>query len=138
MSTMTHEIPELDAKGLRQFALVTGAILVVLFGLGLPWLLSFGYPLWPWIVAGVLGLWGLVAPSSLRPVYRGWMRFGLIMNRVVTPLILGVMFFLVITPVALVMKVIRRDPMNRTLDSNSQTYRVASKKAPRQKMERPY
>ena len=138
MATMTHEIPELDAKGLRQFALVTGAILALLFGLALPWLLSFGYPTWPWIVAGILVAWGLLAPSSLRPVYRGWMRFGLIMNRVVTPLILGIMFFLIITPVALVMKLIRRDPMQRTLDASKSSYRVASSKAPREKMERPY
>ena len=48
------DIPELDAAGLRRFALVTGAILAVLFGVLLPWLFGFGFPLWPWIVAGVL------------------------------------------------------------------------------------
>ena len=133
-----HDIPELDAKGLRQFALVTSAILAVLFGLALPWLFGLGYPRWPWIVAGVLAAWGLAAPASLRPIYRGWMRFGLVMNKIMTPLILGIVFFLVITPVAFAMKLIRRDPMARSLDSDTHSYRVPSNKAPREKMERPY
>ena len=135
---MTHQIPELDAGGLRRFALVTGATLVVLFGLALPWLLDVGYPLWPWIVAFVLAIWGLTAPSTLRPVYQTWMRFGLVMNRVVTPIVLGLVYFLVITPVGVVMKLFRWDPMARTFDSTQQTYRVTSTKAPRENMERPY
>ena len=138
MGAHHHDIPELDAAGLRRFAFVTGGIVAVLFGLALPWLLGFGHPLWPWVLAAVLGAWGLLAPASLRPVYRGWMRFGLLMNRIVTPVILGVLFYLVITPVALVMKIIRRDPMARSLEGDAESYRVPSVKAPREKMERPY
>lgn len=133
-----HDIPELDAAGLRRFALVTGAIVLVLFGGLLPWAFGFAWPAWPWILAGVLGAWGLVAPASLRPVYRGWMRFGLLMNRVTTPLILGLLFFAIITPVALFMKLIRRDTMARKLASGETSYRVASTKQAREKMERPY
>jgi O-antigen/teichoic acid export membrane protein len=135
---MNHPIPELDAKGLREFALVTGSILAVLFGILLPWLFDLAFPLWPWIVALVLVAWGLVAPSTLGPVYRTWMRFGLLMSKIMTPLVTGLVFFLVITPVAFVMKLIQRDPMARTLKTPQQTYRVMSTKAPRSKMERPY
>lgn len=134
----THDIPELDAAGLRQFALVTGAIVAGLFGLALPWVFGFAYPLWPWILAGVLGAWGLLAPRSLRPVYRAWMRFGLLMNRVVTPVVLGILFYVVITPVAVFMKLVRRDPMGRSLDSDASSYRIPSRKPAREKMEHPY
>ncbi len=70
MSSATHGIPELDRKGLREFGLVTGTIVAVLFGLFFPWLLERAFPLWPWVVFGVLGAWALVAPLSLRPLYR--------------------------------------------------------------------
>jgi len=137
--TMTHtDIPELDRRGLRQFALSTSAIVAVLFGLFFPWLLNVGFPVWPWIVAGVLAGWGLVAPASLRPVYIGWMRFGLLLNRIVTPVILGILFYLVITPIGAFMRLIRRDAMARSLDENAKSYRVPSTKRPKTHMERPF
>lgn len=132
-----HEIPELDRKGLREFGLVTGGIVAGLFGLFFPWLLERSLPLWPWIVCGVLGVWGLIAPLSLRPVYRGWMRFGLMLSKVMTPLIMGIVFFVVITPVALILKIVGNDPMARKFD-DSESYRVPTKKAPTENLEKPY
>lgn len=132
-----HEIPELDRKGLREFGLVTGGIVAGLFGLFFPWLLERSLPLWPWIVCGVLGVWGLIAPLSLRPVYRGWMRFGLMLSKVTTPLIMGIVFFVVITPVALILKIVGNDPMARKFD-DSESYRVPTKKAPTENLEKPY
>jgi hypothetical protein len=92
-----HAIPELDRKGLREFGLVTGGIVAGLFGLFFPWVFERSWPAWPWIVFAVLGCWGLLAPMSLQPVYRVWMRFGLLLSRVTTPLIMGLVFYLVIT-----------------------------------------
>ena len=132
-----HEIPELDRKGLREFGLVTGGIVAGLFGLFFPWLLERSIPLWPWIVFGVLGVWGLIAPMSLRPVYRGWMRFGLMLSKVMTPLIMGIVFFVVITPVALVLKIVGNDPMARKFN-DGESYRVPTKKAPTENLEKPY
>ena len=68
MTSASHRIPELDRKGLREFALVTGGVLVGLFGLVLPWLFNLGWPTWPWILAGILVALGLVAPMALQPV----------------------------------------------------------------------
>lgn len=132
-----HVIPELDRKGLREFGLVTGGIVAGLFGLFFPWLLERAWPLWPWIVFGVLGAWGLIAPMSLRPVYRTWMRFGLLLSRVMTPLIMSIVFFVVITPVALVLKVFGKDAMARKF-SDADSYRVPTKKAPPDNLEKPY
>ena len=138
MSDVTHAIPELDRSGLRQFGITTGVIVAVLFGLFFPWLLEAGFVLWPWVLCGLLALMGLVAPMSLRPVYKIWMRFGLMMSRFTTPLIMGLVFFLVITPVALVMKIMGRDPMKRKLAHDQTTYRVSSSRSARERLERPY
>ena len=138
MTTMTHPIPELDRQGLRKFGVTTGVIVAVLFGIFFPWLLNAGLVLWPWVLFALLALWGLAAPMSLNPVYRGWMRFGLLMSRVTTPIIMGLVFFLVITPIALCMKVVARDPMKRKLTGDDASYRVASHKAARENLERPF
>jgi Kef-type K+ transport system membrane component KefB len=135
---MQHSIPELDAKGLRQFALTTGAIVAILFGLALPWLLHAAWPLWPWILAALLSLWGLVAPTTLRPVYRTWMRFGLLLSRITTPLILSLVFFLLFMPVGLVMRLFGKDPMRRRLRPDAKSYRVPSEQISPDSIERPY
>ena len=133
-----HEIPQLDRKGLRDFALVTGAIVAGLFGLLLPWLFGSKIPLWPWALSALLAMWGLIAPNTLRPVYNGWMRFGLLLSRITTPLIMGGVFLIAIAPVAMLLRIARWDAMRRQLDSNVESYRVESKQPPRDNLEKPY
>jgi hypothetical protein len=133
-----HSIPELDARGLRQFALTTAAIIAALFGLVLPWLFDLALPIWPWPLAAGLALWGLAAPRSLRPVYRGWMRIGLAISRVTTPLILGLVFFMLFVPAGLVMRLTGHDPMKRRLLPEANSYRDPSNAYTPESMEKPY
>ncbi len=133
-----HEIPELDRKGLRDFGLVTGGIFVALFGLFFPWVLELSFPTWPWVLGGILAIWGLAAPATLRPIYRVWMKFGLLLSKITTPIVLGIVFFLVIFPTGLVMRSFGRDPMKRQIDSEVTSYRVPSNKQPKETMERPF
>jgi hypothetical protein len=133
-----HEIPELDRKGLREFGLTTGAIVAILFGLFFPWFLGREWPVWPWIIS--VPLWGLAiaVPTWLRPVYYVWMRAGLLISRVTTPLMLGIVFFAVISPIALIRRLRRRDPMFRSFDPNADTYRVSSQRNSVDRLERPF
>jgi len=137
MST-EHKIPELDRKGLREFGLVTGAIIGVIFGLFFPWLLERPSPRWPWVIFGVLALLGLAAPTALRPVYYWWMRFGLLMSRITTPLIMGIVFYLVVTPMGLVMRLAGKDYMARRLRDGATTYRIESTATPPKRLEKPF
>jgi hypothetical protein len=138
MSRWHATIPELDAEGLRKFGLTTGGILAALFGLLLPWLFGAGWPLWPWLLGGALVAWALVAPATLRVVYVNWMRFGLLMSKVTTPLILGLVFYLVIMPVGVVRHLLGHDSMARQLDENLDSYRIPSEAPPRKNLENPY
>lgn len=131
-------IQELDARGLRKFGITTGAIIGVLFGVLLPWAWDFRFPAWPWAVFLVLALWALIHPRSLRPVYRGWMRVGLLISKVTTPIILGVIFYLVFVPVGIIFRLLRYDPMNRNFDSKSDTYRIDKSNQPASTLEKPY
>ncbi len=138
---IASDILQLDRKGLREFGLVTGGIVAGLFGVFFPWLFDrplAAWPAWPWIVFAVLGCWGLIAPMSLQPVYHGWMRFGLLLSRVTTPLIMGLVFYLVITPFGLLARLFgSKDAMARKFEDLA-SYRVESQKAPVKNLEKPY
>ena len=137
---MQYEIPELDNKGLRKFAFTTGIIVVIIFGLFIPWVFSVGkYPTWPWIFFAIFSLWGLVAPATLNPVYKLWMKFGLLLNKITTPIIMGIVFFLVLAPTAFFMRVIlRRDPLRREIKKELSSYRENSKKTNPEDLRRPF
>jgi hypothetical protein len=131
-------VPELDRKGLREFGLVTGGVVAVLFGLFFPWLLEFEFPRWPWVVFAVLGGLGLVAPNFLRPVHYWWMRFALLLSKITTPIILGIVFYLLVTPIGLIMHLLRKDPMKRSREGDLETYRVVPTKRGKSNLENPY
>ena len=133
-----HDIPELDRSGLRRFGWTTGLIIVLLFGLFFPWWLGLSYARWPWIVGGILGLWALLHPASLRPVYRNWMVLGLLLGRVTTPIVMGIVFFGVVTPMALVMKVLGKDPMRRQRSPEQTSYRLAPDESMTQGLDKPF
>lgn len=144
MAAVPHTIPELDRKGLRDFGLTTGAIVAVLFGLFFPWLLDrqinfLSFPgNWPWILLLLLGGWGLIAPLTLRPVYRVWMKFGLLMSRITTPIIMGIVFYGMFMPTGVIMRLFGKDAMARRFDDKIDSYRVPSKKAPTKNLEKPF
>lgn len=131
-------IQELDSHELRKFGITTGAIVGVLFGILLPWIWEFGYPVWPWVVFAVLCLWALVHPESLGPVYKAWMRFGLLISKVTTPLILGIVFYLVFVPVGMLLRLLSHDPMKRKFDESSDSYRIEKSSPANSTLEKPY
>jgi len=135
---MKHEIEQLDNKGLRKFGLVTGAIVVVLFGILLPWIIGHGWPRWPWYIAGPLWVFALVYPRALNPIYNGWMRFGLVLGWINTRIILGIVFYILFTPISLLLAMLRKDPMRRKKEPATTSYRIPTKNQTRDHMERPY
>jgi hypothetical protein len=132
------EASELDAKGLRRFAFTIGGTVALLFGVALPWLFGRTRPVWPWVVAGVFAAWPFVLPAALRNFHRVWMWLGLKLSKVTTPIVLGVLFFLVILPVGIVRRHVRGDGLSRELDRSATSYKIASKKAAKDNLERPY
>jgi hypothetical protein len=138
---MMGPIPEPDRAGLRRFGLVTGGLLAGLFGLAFPLLAGRHIPVWPWAVGGVLAAWALAAPASLRPVYRGWMRVGGAVGWVNTRILLTLVFFVVVTPMGLAMRLLGRRPLSGHAPAPAdaaETWRVPSEAPPRERMERPY
>ena len=59
---------------------------------------------------------GAIVPGKLGPIYRGWMSMALAISKVTTPIFMGIVYFLVLTPTGLVMKLLGRRPMRHALD----------------------
>jgi hypothetical protein len=62
-------------------------------------------------IAGVFALAGLLVPAHLGPVQRGWMGLAHAISRVTTPIFMGVVYFLVITPVGLLRRLLGGNPL---------------------------
>lgn len=122
-----------DAKGSsnRTFGLVM-AVFFALLGFG-P--LMRGHAIrWSAVIVGVgFALLALVRPSTLGPLNYLWTKLGLLLNRVTSPIVLGVLFYLVITPFGFVMRVFGKAPLPLQRDRSAATYwipRTPSASAP--------
>jgi hypothetical protein len=73
-------------------------------------------------VAALFLLAALVRPQVLAPLNRGWTRFGLLLHKITNPVTLGLVFFLAVTPTALIMRAMGKDPLRRRLDPAARTY----------------
>lgn len=123
---METNIPELDSKGLRKFGMTAAGGIVILFGLVLPWVYDRSSSLWIWIIAAVLVAWSIILPAGLRPVYRGWMRLALILGKVNAMLLLSIVFFFIITPAGVAIRLFGHDPLQRRFDPSARSYRKSS------------
>mgnify|MGYP001175997157 CR=1 FL=1 len=67
---------------------------------------------WSLIISFVFLILGLINSKILAPLNKIWFQFGLLLGRIVSPVIMGIIFFLVVTPIALIMKIIGKDLLN--------------------------
>jgi hypothetical protein len=65
---------------------------------------------------------GMIAPRWLAPVYRVWVKFGNVLGHVNSRILLGAIFFLVLTPFALIRRIFNPDPLKLKWDKNANTY----------------
>ncbi len=79
---------------------------------------------WHWslpLAAAFLAV-ALIYPKILAPLNRAWLKFGLLLYKVMNPLILGLLFFVTIMPIGLVMRAFGKDFLRLKLDRNTSSY----------------
>ncbi len=135
---LKHDIPELDEKGLRQFGLMMAGFIAGIFGLVLPWVWVRPYPVWPWVVGMVFLVWSLAAPRSIRLIYTGWMYVAMTIGSIINHIVLAVVFYLVLCPMGLMMRILGKDPMTRKFDKSLKSYRTTTREGEGKHMERPF
>ena len=84
---------------------------------------------------GILGLGFILVPSQLRPVYTTWLKVAHLLGRIVTSLILTLAFYLVITPAALIKRLLGGTPLPLKPDNEASSYWV-TRSEPAQAKER--
>ena len=129
---------DVSVKTLRQFVLSTGIMVSLIFGLFFPWLADSEINMNVFAFAALWAGWGLLLPKTLRPVYNVWMRFGSLMHKIMTPLILSILYFVLITPLGLMMRLFAKDPLNRKLDASVESYREDSPAIKADDLEKPF
>jgi len=116
-------------RELRQFAVLW---IIFFAGIGTMLYVKHGAGPWPtalWAAAVVVGLPGVVFPALLRPVYVGWMVAAFPIGWTVSHLLLGSIFYLVISPIGLLLRALGRDPMRRTFEHDAKTYWIEHEQA---------
>ena len=104
-----------------------------------PWLRGAPVRLWAIAVAGVFGLTALAVPRVLMPLNRLWLRLGLAMHRVVNPLVMGALFYLVVTPFGLVRQALRKGLTPRLIkDPKASTYWIDRAGQPASRMDQQF
>lgn len=123
---------------MRKFGITMAAVIACLFGLLLPWLFAYDFPVWPWGVAVVFLLPAIAAPHWLSPVHTTWMRIGHALGWINSRIVLGLMFYTVFLFAAVLMKLLGKDPMARKFDTTLDSYRVASQTRTPDHLEKPF
>ena len=70
------------------------------------------FRIWSLIVSTVFLFLGLINSKILTPLNKIWFKFGLILGRIASPVIMGIIFFLVVTPIAFIMRLVGKDLLN--------------------------
>ena len=128
----------MQKKELRNFGLIFSGFLIIVFVLLIPWLFDSTRPAWPYWFAGVIGMLALIKPILLQPLYKGWMWFGEKIGKFNTILLLGMVFYLLITPMALLMKLFNKKLIALDIKPDIETYREKSEARAASEMEDPF
>lgn len=124
MAEIRSEIKNLDPKlrDLRNLGLVFGAMAWLVTG----WALYTNGRSWPYfLVLGLgFGLWGLLHPTSLRPLYMAWLSLAILLGYFVSRLLLILVFHLMVTPIGLVFRLMGKDLLDRRLKDRDSYWHV--------------
>ena len=104
----------------RNFGLVFFIIFLIL---GL-WPITNGEEIRIWLIllAFIFLILGIMESKLLSPLNRLWFKFGMMLGAIVAPIVMGAIFFIVVTPIGIVMSIIGKDLLNKKHDKKKETY----------------
>lgn len=104
----------------RAFGVVFAVVFLVIAG----WPLLYGETprWWAGFVSAAFALVALAKPAVLKTPNRLWTKFGILLGHVVSPIALGILFYAVLTPVGVVMRLTGKDPLHRSRDPGAASY----------------
>ena len=88
--------------------------------------------LWSLAVSCIFLILGILNSNLLSPLNKIWFKFGILLGRIISPIVMGIIFFLVVTPIAFMMRLLGKDLLNLKYNDN-QSYWI-EKSGPKSKM----
>ena len=88
--------------------------------------------IWSLVISFIFLILGLINSKILTPLNRLWFKFGLLLGRFISPLIMGIIFFVVVTPIGIIMRLLKKDLLNLKYN-RKETYWI-DKSGPKSKM----
>ena len=88
--------------------------------------------LWSFVISLIFLILGILNSKILSPLNRAWFKFGVLLGKVISPIIMGIIFFLVVTPTGFIMRLLGKDVLNLKF-SGVKSYWI-EKSGPKSKM----
>lgn len=116
---------QIEGSSDRSFGLVFAAVFVIIGA----WPLLSAAPLrwWALAVACAFALAAMAYPAILGPLNRWWLKFGLLLGRIMGPVALGILFYGVFSPMGLLMRLAGKDPLRIRRDAAAASYWIGRK-----------
>lgn len=120
----THEPLDGHADVQRGTDRSLGLVFATVFFLISLWPLAHGSGIRFWSLAVAIIFVGIsiARPKLLRPLNQAWFHFGMRLNRITSPIVMGLLFFSTFTPTALILRLLGKDPLLLKLRPDSRTY----------------
>ena len=74
--------------------------------------------IWSLIISFIFLALGIFNSKILSPLNKVWFKFGILLGKVISPIVMGLVFFLVVTPTGILMKIFRKDLLNLKFNNN--------------------
>ena len=88
--------------------------------------------IWSLIISLIFLVLGLINSRILNPLNKLWFKFGILLGKIVSPIIMGIIFFLVVTPIGFIMRILGKDLLNLKFNRNKSYW--IEKNGPKSKM----
>ena len=115
-----HHKSKIKVSSNRSF----GLVFFIIFLIVSLWPLIYEEPIriWSVIISLVFLILGLMNSKMLTPLNLLWFKFGIILGTIVAPIVMGVVFFLVVTPTGFIMRIMDKDLLRKRYDKKTETY----------------
>ena len=123
---MTPKVQQATSKDLRSFGLLMGGVFLIVA----VWPLIIrgeSIRVWASLIAVAFGTMGILFPNGLGPLHRVWMKIGEKLGWINSRIILGILFFGIFTPMAFIMGLLGKRPLELGYDPQANSYRVLKK-----------
>ena len=97
-----------------------------------PLIINENIRLWSLVVSLIFLILGILNSKFLSPLNKLWFKFGILIGKIISPIIMGIIFFLVVTPTGLIMRLLKKDVLNLNF-KNYKSYWI-EKSGPKSKM----